>query len=130
MPSNLSTMRILQLPVLFSVAAAVSAAENPSSTTHVPACTATSATGSGAFYDLRPDTAVVPEHGKTHRYEPTKDYHARGWDYGRNFTLNICGSVIDGVKDVVGVSSDQWANVSAYYTSHGGVYSIGLVTSQ
>ena len=107
------------------VAASLAAAkETPSSTTHVPACTATASTGSGGFYDLRPDTAHPPEKGKN---GITKDYHSRGYDYGKNFTLNICGAVVDPVTDVMGVSKSQWANVSAYYMSHGSIYSIGLV---
>ena len=60
--------------------------------------------------------------------QPTRDYKSRGWDYGRNFTLNICGAVVDPVRDVVGVGEKMWQNVSAYYTTSGGdVVSIGSV---
>ncbi|KEY66564.1 hypothetical protein S7711_09410 [Stachybotrys chartarum IBT 7711] len=99
--------------------------EVPSSTAPAPACTASSSSGSGAFFDLRPDTAVASEDGKSHRGVMAKDYRARGWDYGKNFTMNICGAVVDPILDVVGVNQDLWANVSAYYESHGKIYSIG-----
>ncbi|KAJ6446774.1 mannose-6-phosphate receptor, binding protein [Purpureocillium lavendulum] len=120
------TMRFYTLmPIM---AAMATAAEEPSTTTHAPACTATSSSGSGAFFDLRPDTAVHPDKGKSHKNVVTKDYHSKGYDYGKNFTLNICGPVVDPVMDVVGLPKNQWANVSAYYMSHGNIYSIGSVT--
>ena len=116
------------LPAVLLVAASVaSAADDPSPTTHAPACTATSSTGSGAFFDLRPDTAVVPEKGKSHKSVVAKDYHSKGYDYGKNFTMNICGPVVDPVSDVVGLDKKAWADVGAYYISHGDTYSIGLV---
>lgn len=101
--------------------------EAEATATHVPACTATSSTGSGAFFDLRPDTAVaVGAAGVSYR-TPTKDYYARGHDYGRNFTLNICGAVVEPVANVVGVEKNRWANVSAYYTDGHDTYSLGYV---
>ncbi|KAI1496904.1 mannose-6-phosphate receptor binding domain-containing protein [Biscogniauxia marginata] len=96
-------------------------------TTTSTACTATSA--SGAFFDLRPDVAVKPKadgskpsnsHGS-----PLVDYHARGYDYGSNFTLNICGAVVEPVEDVKGVEESKWQNISAYYVSKGDIYSLG-----
>jgi cation-dependent mannose-6-phosphate receptor len=75
---------------------------------------------------LRPDTAIiVPEDAKAPKHVPTVDYIARGWDYGSNFTLNICGAVVKGVEDVVGVEKSLWQNVSAYYESKGKVFSLG-----
>ncbi|PHH78165.1 hypothetical protein CDD80_7250 [Ophiocordyceps camponoti-rufipedis] len=114
-------MRRLRISVALlvgAVAAAVAGeAASSSTTTTAPACTATSSTGSGAFFDLRPDLAGPPN--------KAKDYRAKGYDYGSNFTLNICGAVVEPVKDVVGVEKELWANVSAFYTAHGNVYSIG-----
>ncbi|EGR48691.1 uncharacterized protein TRIREDRAFT_61584 [Trichoderma reesei QM6a] len=123
-----STSQLVML--LATAAAAVHAAgDTPTATTHVPACTATSSTGNGGFFDLRPDTAMPPpENGKAHKSGLYKDYHSRGYDYGKNFTLNICGAVVDPVSDVVGLKKSQWANVSAYYTTHNSVYSIGSVS--
>ncbi|OLN87456.1 putative mannose 6-phosphate receptor-like protein [Colletotrichum chlorophyti] len=96
-----------------------------STTSSAPACTAASKSGNGAFYDLRPDIAVKAEDGKSAKNSITTDYHARGWDYGRNFTLNICAPVIDAVEDVVGLSKGESKNVSAYYTYKNEIYSIG-----
>lgn len=121
-------MRFSLAAALAAAAALATAADNAaSSTTPVPACTATSSTGSGAFFDLRPDTAA--RHGKeqAHKTGASKDYHAKGYDYGKNFTLNICGAVVEPVNDVVGLNKDIWANVSAYYMAHGNIYSIGSV---
>ncbi|KAL7792449.1 mannose-6-phosphate receptor binding domain-containing protein [Trichoderma ceciliae] len=118
--------RILLL--LATAAAGVkAAADTPTTTTHAPACTASSLT-SGGFFDLRPDTAVPLDNGKSHKSGTYKDYHSRGYDYGKNFTLNICGAVVDPVSDVVGLKQSQWANISAYYTSHDSVYSIGSLS--
>lgn len=112
--------------ILFLLAgAAVASAESPTTTSHALACTATSSTGSGAFFDLRPDLAVLPNSKGSSKYGVTKDYFSKGYDYGKNFTMNICGSVVHPVSDVVGLSAGIWANVSAYYIHHGEVYSIG-----
>ncbi|KAL2259634.1 hypothetical protein VTK26DRAFT_6625 [Humicola hyalothermophila] len=105
------------------------AAEEPDKTTAtatpvVTPCVATAT--SGAFFDLRPDTAVVVAEGeKPPKGVPTEDYVARGWDYGYNFTLNICDPVVKEVEDVEGVDESLWRNVSAYYTTEGKIYSLG-----
>ncbi len=102
---------------------------SPSSTSSAAAeatpCVAHSA--SGSFFDLRPDTAVAIEKDgpKPPKNALTVDYIARGWDLGFNFTLNICGSVVKPVDDVVGLKESQARNVSAYYEKGGKVYSIG-----
>ncbi|OTA60825.1 mannose 6-phosphate receptor domain-containing protein [Hypoxylon sp. EC38] len=108
--------------------ASISLAADPDKTTTSTACTASST--SGAFFDLRPDMALKlnpdgskPAHSNGN---PVVDYKARGYDYGSNFTLNICGAVVEPVEDVIGVDENKWQNVSAYYTSKGDVYSLGL----
>lgn len=103
-----------------------SLATDADKTTTSTACTASST--SGAFFDLRPDTAQKkPADGsKSTHGAPTIDYHARGYDYGSNFTLNICGAVVEPVDGVIGVEDSKWQNISAYYTSKGDVYSLGL----
>jgi len=114
------------LALLAGSASAYFSDDEPSTTsTYVPACTATSSTGSGAFFDLRHDIAWPADSGKEHKSAIHKDYHARGYDYGKNFTMNICSSVVDRVTDVVGVDESRWSNVSAYYMSQGNIYSIG-----
>ena len=121
-----SARSLLALAALAGVALA--AEDEPSKTSSsasaVTPCVATST--SGAFYDLRPDMAIVLEEGaKAPKGVPTEDYLARGYDYGTNFTLNICGAVVKEVEDVVGVDKALWQNVSAYYESKGKVYSLG-----
>lgn len=99
------------------------------------ACTATSTKG-GSFFDLRPDIAVAPADkkkeggglGSKYKRGPSEDYAVKGYDFGYNFTLNICDAVLKAPTDVVGLESSAYKNVSAYYTTEGGkVYSIGYV---
>jgi cation-dependent mannose-6-phosphate receptor len=121
-------MRFFQPSLVVALAVSASAAtEEPSETSSAPSCTATSSTSNGAFFDLRLDIAVPPSEHKSYSSNPTKDYHARGYDYGKNFTLNICDPVIEPVSGVVGVEPTSWANISAYYTADGEIYSIGFV---
>ncbi len=117
-------MRFSSLSAAALMAAAAVHAEDATTTAPIPACTAVSSTSNGAFFDLRPDIAYSSK-GKAARRSITKDYHARGYDYGKNFTINICDPVVAPVKDVVGVSKALWGNVSAYYTYKDKVYSIG-----
>lgn len=125
--------------LLFLAAAAASnlglvlAADDKTPTT--TACTATSTNG-GSFFDLRPDIAVAPPNKKdgissrhSRRAAQTEDYSVKGYDYGYNFTLNICDAVLKTPESVVGVDSALFKNVSAYYTTDSGkVYSIGCVS--
>jgi cation-dependent mannose-6-phosphate receptor len=89
-----------------------------------PPCTAHSTT-SGAFYDLRSISLGSEEAKKTTKTPRTESWHAKGYDYGANFTLNVCAPVLEEVKDVVGVKEDLWRNVSAYYEVDKKIYSIG-----
>lgn len=121
------------LPSAVNAAAAPAAAAippsdsaTPSKTTSTIPCTASST--SGAFYDLRHDIVLPPpaEGAKKHKAGVlTTDYVARGYDYGANFTLNICAAVVKPVKNVEGVDRDLWANVSAYYELDGSTFSLG-----
>lgn len=101
--------------------------DEPTSTIPIPECTATSSTGSGAFFDMRPDIAWPADSGKTHKSSSHRDYYSKGYDYGKNFTMNICSSVVEPPENVVGVDETLWANVSAYYVYNDSVYSIGYV---
>ncbi|KAI0379601.1 mannose 6-phosphate receptor domain-containing protein [Hypomontagnella monticulosa] len=106
----------------------VSLAADADKTTTSTACTASST--SGAFFDLRPDTALKPNpDGSKPAHSngaPISDYHAKGYDYGSNFTLNICGAVVEPVEDVIGIEENKWRNISAYYKSKGDIYSLGM----
>lgn len=79
----------------------------------------------GSFYDVRPLTLKSLTQSKA--YGSNHSYHSQGYDYGANFTLNICGPVIEAENftDVEGVPKSQHANISAYFTTQDAVYSLG-----
>lgn len=88
-------------------------------------CTITSPSN-GGYYDLNTITVQpVKDHKKAHKDDRRESWHARGYDYGTNFTLNFCAPVIETLEDVVGIESGLWANVSAFYELNGKTYSIG-----
>lgn len=90
----------------------------------VDPCTAVATTGS--FYDLRPLTIKPSVSGKkSDKNEKVDSWHAKGYDYNANFTLNICAPVVEELEGVVGVDSNAIKNVSAYYSTGGEVYSLG-----
>ncbi|KAI1815901.1 mannose 6-phosphate receptor domain-containing protein [Poronia punctata] len=116
----------LSLLALALISPAVASDAEP--TTTVTACTASST--SGAFFDLRPDAAIKPKpdgsRPSNSRGAPLTDYKARGYDYGSNFTLNICNAVVEPIEDVKGIEESKWQNISAYYVSQGDYYSLGF----
>ena len=82
----------------------------------------------GSYYDLNAITVQpLQNHKKAHKDDRTESWHARGYDYETNFTINFCAPVIEELEDVVGVEKDLWKNVSAFYTNDKKVYSIGYV---
>ncbi|KAI5294459.1 Cation-independent mannose-6-phosphate receptor [Ascosphaera acerosa] len=60
----------------------------------------------------------------------SESWRARGYDYGANFTMNICAPVVEELGDVVGVQEGLRKNVSAFYTKDDKVYSIGQVNNE
>lgn len=94
---------------------------------HRQPCTIRSPT-SGAFFDLNPLHIEDPEvskakHPRSHSWNQTL-----GYDYGKNFTLNFCGGVIEDLGElggVVGVEKEDYRNVSAFYREGGKVVSLG-----
>ncbi|MCJ1386563.1 Cation-independent mannose-6-phosphate receptor CI-MPR [Xylographa soralifera] len=91
-------------------------------------CTITSK--SGLTFDLN-TIAVQPLHDgkKAHKSDREDSWHASGYDYGSNFTLNFCAPVIEELEKVVGVDEHLWRNVSAFYTRRGKTYSIGQTST-
>lgn len=82
---------------------------------------------SDRFFDLnpisvQPDSTKKGKDGKSH---PAESWHAKGYDYPANFTLNFCSPVVEELDSVVGLDSHSAKNVSAFYTQHGKTYSIG-----
>lgn len=84
---------------------------------------------SGSFFDLRPLQLTIE--GTKYQVASNESYHAKGYDYPANFTINFCGPVVEPLDDVEGIPSSRVANVSAYYKDHrGDVYSIGQQNDQ
>lgn len=69
----------------------------------------------GSFYDLRPLQAFGPDHASKSSLARNESWHARGYDYPANFSINICGPVVENLTDVDGVSKTRAANISAFY---------------
>ena len=122
----------MQLPLFsrafllaFALHTGVNAAASDDTKKPVNPCTIASTTGS--FYDLRPLSISRPTDGKKPGKNEKTDssWHARGYDYKANFTLNICAPVVEDVEDVVGVGRDNWKNVSAFYEFGDKTYSLG-----
>jgi cation-dependent mannose-6-phosphate receptor len=86
----------------------------------------TIASTNGDFFDLRP-LAVLPvaEGKKPTKNQRTESWHARGYDYKSNFTLNICAPVTESLNYVQGVHKALWKNVSAYYEVGSKQFSLG-----
>ncbi|PYI17791.1 mannose 6-phosphate receptor domain-containing protein [Aspergillus violaceofuscus CBS 115571] len=122
------------LKLLFCVAAPLlpvyAASDSSGSKDSLSPCVVRSPT-TGLFYDLNAISISPPpaEGEKPRKNAREGSWHAKGHDYGANFTVNICAPVLEDVKDVVGVESARWKNVSAYYKKEGKVYSIGQQAS-
>ncbi|KAF2101390.1 mannose 6-phosphate receptor domain-containing protein [Rhizodiscina lignyota] len=130
-PHSLLVTTLLLLLCLTSVA---SAASDKKSKPLEP-CTVRSPS-SNAFFDLnqiakRPATDKDLEKHKddAEPYE-AKSWHARGYDYNANFTLNFCAPVVEGLRDVEGVDERLWTNVTGYYEKGGRTYSIGTLNTE
>lgn len=83
---------------------------------------------SGLYFDLSAISLSPPKFKNGKKVSPEArdtSWHSKGHDYPANFTLNICAPVIEDIKDVVGVESNRWKNISAYYERDGKIYSIG-----
>ncbi|CAN8097103.1 unnamed protein product [Discula destructiva] len=113
-----------RLLLLAAALLGVSLAADDKAPTPIP-CTAISTKG-GSFFDLRPDIAIAPKKDGKSKRAPSADYEVKGYDYGYNFTLNICEPVINVPEDIVGIDGSQYKNVSAYYrTEKGDTFSLG-----
>lgn len=86
----------------------------------------------GAYFDLNTISVLPPEErdgNNVHGEQREESWHARGYDHGANFTINICAPTIEKLDDVVGVEKERWQNVSAFYKMDGKTYSIGQQSS-
>lgn len=111
--------------VVLALGAAATAADDKAKEKPLKPCTIKSSS-SGAFFDLN-SLYIKPssEDSNSKKEDHVESWHARGYDYGHNFTLNFCGPVVEELDDVEGVSKSLWKNVSAFYTVGSRTYSIG-----
>jgi hypothetical protein len=85
---------------------------------------------SGAFFDINPLHVELPKDTSSSKSAPVESWHSRGYDYGANFTLNFCAPVVEELRDVEGVESSLWKNVSAFYVKDRKTYSMGYDESR
>jgi cation-dependent mannose-6-phosphate receptor len=89
-------------------------------------CTISSS--SGSFFDLRPlSIHSLPEGKKPAKNQKVDGWHAKGYDYKANFTLNICEPVVEKLVNVQGVEKSRWKNISAFYEVGSKQFSLGQV---
>lgn len=118
-------MRLLYYSLAFALPILAASSDKEEKVKPRTPCAIRSST-SGAFFDLNPVRLHWPAEGeKVAKDSRNTSWPARGWDYGANFTLNICGPVLETLTDVEGVEESMWKNVSAFYRSGGKTYSIG-----
>lgn len=94
-------------------------------------CTVISPT-SERFFDLTPLRRLPPADSDSRGGRKDADagsWHARGYDYGANFTLNFCGPVVEQLDAVQDLDKSLWKNVSAFYEQDNRQYAIGLENS-
>jgi cation-dependent mannose-6-phosphate receptor len=88
-------------------------------------CTVISPT-SERFFDLNPIHKLPPsEDSKKKKEGDEGSWHARGYDYGANFTINFCGPVVEELDEVQDLDKGLWKNVSAFYEKGSKQYAIG-----
>ncbi|KAF2128829.1 mannose 6-phosphate receptor domain-containing protein [Dothidotthia symphoricarpi CBS 119687] len=117
-------MKSLYYALLFFVSSATAASD-----TALKACTVISPT-TERFFDLNPIRRVAPEDGKKKKEGADEgSWHARGYDYGANFTINFCGPVVEELDKVQDLDKALWRNVSAFYEKGDRQYAIGLENS-
>ena len=115
------------LLITLAIHSGVSAAADEKKEKAVEPCTV--ASSSGSFYDLRKLTVQPPKEGKeAKKNDKVEDWHAKGYDYPANFTLNICAPVVSEIERPVGIDKKLSQNVSAYYELGSRTYSIGFVS--
>jgi hypothetical protein len=128
-PSLLTIMKVtLWSALLFLLSQADFSAASDTSKTSKPLkpCTARSPT-TERFFDLNPIRKKPKDKDDKRRKEeePVESWHARGWDYGANFTINFCGPVVEDLNNVQDLSEKLWKNVSAYYEIGTKQYALG-----
>jgi len=89
-------------------------------------CTVVSPT-TERFFDLSGLRRALPKNKDADKAKDADEgsWHAKGYDYGANFTLNFCGPVVEELSDVQDLDKKLWRNVSAFYERGDRQYAIG-----
>lgn len=90
-------------------------------------CTVVSPT-TERFFDLSGLRRTLPKNKDPDSKNKDADegsWHAKGYDYAANFTLNFCGPVVEELSDVQDLDKKLWRNVSAFYERGDRQYAIG-----
>lgn len=119
--------RLSCFAAITSIISLVSAATSPDSKEPVgDPCTIHSGS-TGSFFDVRP--LLLTEHGTKTQVATNESYHSRGYDYGANFSINICGPVVEDLGSVDGITRSRVANISAFYRDpkDNTIYSLGEI---
>ena len=77
------------------------------------------------FFDLNGLRRTLPKEGEKKKDADEGSWHAKGYDYGANFTVNFCGPVVEELDEVQDLDKKLWQNVSAYYEVGSKQYAIG-----
>ncbi len=94
------------------------------SDTALKPCTVVSPT-TERFFDLTGLRRTPAKEGERKKDAEEGSWHARGYDYGANFTLNFCGPVVEELSNVQDLDKALWRNVSAFYERGDRQYAIG-----
>ena len=99
-------------------------AVNAASDKPLKPCTIVSPT-TERFFDLNGLRRTLPKEGEKKKDADEGSWHAKGYDYGANFTVNFCGPVVEELNDVRDLDKKLWRNVSAFYERGDRQYAIG-----
>lgn len=116
MKSALTSLLLLLAGSLSPVRAASDKALKP--------CTVVSPT-TERFFDLNGLRRTPAKEADKKKEGDEGSWHAKGYDYGANFTLNFCGPVVEELSDVQDLDKKLWRNVSAFYERGDRQYAIG-----
>jgi cation-dependent mannose-6-phosphate receptor len=120
-------MKFLYACAALALTSAAAAADDKKSKQPPPKPCTIHSTSTGGFFDLNSLYVELPKKDAkpVKKEAQTESWHARGYDYGANFTLNFCGPVVEELDRVEDVDKSLWRNVSAYYTMNRKTYSMG-----
>ncbi|KAF2710955.1 mannose 6-phosphate receptor domain-containing protein [Pleomassaria siparia CBS 279.74] len=112
---------------LLSTADFSGAADSPKNSKPLKPCTARSPT-TERYFDLNPihKKPKDKDDKQSRKEDEIESWHARGWDYGANFTINFCGPVVEDLTNVQDLDKKLWKNVSAYYEIGDKQFAMGL----